>query len=77
MLNSVLVTVTGITLHMDLLVSMVVLRSAKAVPDVRSSLMALDLAAESLHVDLTQDQMLAHLTANAHLPLLMVVKSMN
>jgi hypothetical protein len=72
----VLVTVTGITLHTDLSVSNLVVIAVLVVLTVSSSLMALDLAAESLLADLTQDQTLVHLTTNVHLLLLMAVVSM-
>jgi hypothetical protein len=63
----VLVTVIGITPLTGLLVSQLAEQSVKDVLDVKDSLTVLNLAAESLLVDLTQDQTNVHRTINAHL----------
>merc|ERR1712110_652383 len=74
MLRLVLVTVTGTTPPTDLSASTLVLTFVEIVKVALSSLTVPDLAAESVHADLTQDQMLVHLTTNALLLLATVVQ---
>jgi len=69
----VLVTVIGITPITEASVSKLAEKFVKDVLNVKDSLMVIDLAAESLLVDLTQDQINVRKIINAHLLLLMEV----